>query len=97
MSGWTKGPWWASHRPADGTISEHADNENWSICTPEGRFVAGVKLQPEEESNARLIAAAPEMADFIADMMERRRIARVNDEAYRQGCAILARINGKGR
>ena len=75
------GPWRLRARPADpGIISEHAENENWSVEADGGRFIAGIKLQPEDEANARLIAAAPAMLealDGIVWKLERKTSASV--------------------
>lgn len=58
---WTPGPW----------IAQQADDESWEILTGDGRDIAlaylyGFAAEPPE-SNAALIAAAPDLYDALAE------------------------------
>ena len=56
MSGHTPGPW---------TAGLHEDPQ-WKVCGPRGPFhIVCLTSQGNDAANARLIALAPEMADFI--------------------------------
>ena len=77
---WTPGPW----------EIEETGMEVWGTNTAVGPALIVASYAPE--ADARLIAAAPEMAKFLA-MLEREPFASApttRDEA----CALLARIRG---
>lgn len=83
MSKHTPGPWRANAKPMGnpyGVITEHGENENWSICNDGGRFIAAIKMQPEEEANARLIAAAPEMLEALESALNVEGAARAGSQ-----------------
>ena len=67
MSDWTEGPW---------EVGQDDENEQGTVCSKGGGLVAVVTHEcvmprPEQDANARLIAAAPELLEacqMVADM-----------------------------
>ena len=85
---WTPGPWEAVKR------KDGYDHDLWDVKGPEGEFLASGSIYHQGPANARLIAAAPEMAKLLAS------IATASD--YGTFCpweddarALLARIRGE--
>ena len=61
---WTPGPWEAVKR------KDGYDHDFWDVKGPEGEFLAGGSIYHQGPANARLIAAAPEMADTITNLLK---------------------------
>lgn len=97
MSAWTPGPW----TPGPWAIKTNAKGERWKQDKRNGGeylevgsstvWVADVR---QSSANARLIAAAPEMAEMLRRLLEPGRDIRRFPDAYRDGRALLARIEG---
>ena len=84
---WTPGPWERSH------------SQSAEIVAP-GVSIAHVRLgvddPPKFEANARLIAAAPEMAELLAFYIEDEDVSIEEARAaHRHGQRLLARIRGE--
>ena len=76
---WTPGPWTAD----SGTV--------WKP-TGDGDKFAFVITATTTDADRRLIAAAPEMAALLADLVK---VRRVDDYLNRNARALLARIRGE--
>lgn len=93
MSKWTPGPWHQDRK----VLSRVRDERDYTVCNT----LCDDRLEGDYLPNARLIAAAPEMAD------ELKRICDLLDSAFEQGIsipglattnkarALLARVEGK--
>lgn len=72
MSDWTPGPWRVWEKSATSVMGPHKLGGDRSVCstggyttnTDNGEHIA------ENEANARLIAAAPEMAEWMRDFVD---------------------------
>lgn len=88
MSGWTPGPWgWRQYVGRDDSCFVRGPNDE-RIC--------GSGSGPVRESNARLIAAAPELAEalqFIADVA--RMTPGFSPMALQQAGRALAKARGE--
>lgn len=89
----TPGPWIARQRGAD-----------WVVEPKDGRLfnVGDALYHPENEANARLIAAAPEMLEMLRDALlyieaceERDIVPSSRGDGYRQARAAIAKAEGK--
>ncbi len=96
MSKWTEGPWTRvpQSRGGDLIALEYATGNQMN---PKGfrliayMMVLGDSLETDE-ANARLIAAAPEMAELLKSVIESERFP--SSEWYSSARAILAKVNG---
>lgn len=98
---WTPGPWTVSQAYAD---PQHL--QGWDVHASPERGVLRTMSFGVSEADARLIAAAPEMADFIADLCSqfgsdpdeyrgRLYVGHLHGDDLVKGIALLARIHGK--
>lgn len=60
---WTPGPWFADPDGRPGM------EWNWHVCTSEDDRICFMSNGPNSEANATLIAAAPDMAEALADII----------------------------
>ena len=87
MSKHTPGPWIAEHlAPGNEHIPHHIFHDS--------EVIAGTFASPESASNARLIAAAPEMLDLLRRLVGDNRDPRDFPDQYFEARALLARIEG---
>jgi hypothetical protein len=76
---WTPGPWFRGHA----MVGRGADGAGWTVRGPDRihtttigqqittrTVIAVVQRLPEREANARLIAAAPDLAEALANAIE---------------------------
>lgn len=87
MSGWTKGPWLAAAKPSSIV--------GWPVVAPHatGRSVCSVTVHDEAKANADLIAAAPDLAEALAETLA---IARRNESGAYIDRAEAALSKAKG-
>lgn len=95
---WTPGPW---------EVQKHETPKGDGIsllrlaAMAEGRYIAWMSIQQEKEADARLIAAAPEMAALLERAKKHRGIGWDHPDSYdgaeihREISALLARIRGE--
>ena len=96
MSKWTDGPWW---------VGETDHNEQRQIVTSNGRLIAVATHEcvkshlPEMETNAHLIAAAPELYEALETMQSDGHWEAdcwiVSEEAERKADKALAKAQGE--
>ena len=80
MNKWTPGPW---------SINHFVD-----IRGPENQPIALLSASVQTKANARLIAAAPEMAELL-EIMAERAPGHISTRHGDKARALLARINGE--
>lgn len=81
MSEHTPGPWNCSQ--------ESVDPEWWIVTIKGGLIVANVNAHHNQEANARLIAAAPDLLDALDDAL-----GELQADSHRDGarCLLLTKI-----
>lgn len=89
---WTPGPWKVHGDETQPVFYVHGSNAVCDIRKPDGRFYRSPR---ETEANARLIAAAPEMAELL----ERIALTPMQNAAHAldyiaDARALLAKIKG---
>ena len=90
----TPGPWTLDRADRDGSLG----------IVQSGYRVASAHLRAtdnpdEQKANARLIAAAPELYQALADLVDLIRFQELRDGEYvdvREPLALLARVQGEG-
>ena len=90
---WTPGPW------REGGAEEVYGTEVFEDNTRELTIAAvadhGLGFEGQAEANARLIAAAPEMAEFIEEVAASGHEIHWTSDLTREARALMARIRGE--
>lgn len=85
MTAWTAGPW-VMNESWDGWIVQGRSTGLYSVAR-----VVNVNEYPENEANAKLIVAAPDMAELLQDMEDAGGFGETWHERIR---AALSRVKG---
>jgi hypothetical protein len=90
---WTPGRWSADHnRPPDEGVAVASDH---NFTTNTGKTYRKFVAQFCDAADARLIAAAPELAEALQEVMECFGPGTMTDSTYEKACAALAKAKGE--
>ena len=91
------------HTPGPWSVSFESVDPEWAIvATQGGRVVANVNADHLQDANARLIAAAPDLLEAVADLISLTRVVRLSvrleyDQLKRIDRAKAAIAKAEGR
>jgi hypothetical protein len=86
----TPGPWHVDGDMIRNNPDQHYSHSKWLVrLIPRDEGVE--RSQQEDDANARLIAAAPDLLEALLDLLEEGDLERVKMVTYGKVCAALAK------